>query len=178
MRTLFLLILFIATSMKAQTIFNFTSDGSINNWSVVDDGVMGGRSKGTMTINSEGHGLFSGQISLKNNGGFSSVRYRLPEPMNIEGATQMVLKVKGDGKNYQLRVRDDYQKRYSHIQAFETSGDWQTIYINLAEMYPSFRGRRVALPNFDALVLEEITILIGNKKAENFCLLIDAISLQ
>lgn len=177
MRYFTLLFLFV-TTMNAQTIFNFTKDASLSNWYIVNDGVMGGRSQGTITVNQEGHGLFSGQISLDNNGGFSSVRYRLAQPMHIEDATQVVLKIKGDGKSYQFRVRDDYQKRYSYIQAFETSGDWQTITINLAEMYPSFRGRRLDMPNFEASALEEITILIGNKKREGFALQIASIELQ
>ncbi|MBT8264860.1 MAG: CIA30 family protein, partial [Muriicola sp.] len=42
------------------TIFNFTSNSNIDQWQVVNDGVMGGRSQGNFTINEEGHGLFQG----------------------------------------------------------------------------------------------------------------------
>jgi hypothetical protein len=40
---------------------------------------MGGESSSTFQLNSEGHGVFEGNISLDNNGGFSSVRYRFPQ---------------------------------------------------------------------------------------------------
>ena len=178
MRILILITLFLAISMEAQTIFNFSKTAQLNNWYVVDDGVMGGRSEGSMRQDKEGHGIFAGSISLENNGGFSSVRYRLPELMNIKGATMVVLKIKGDGKNYQFRVTDQIRKRYSYITTFSTDGSWQEIIIPLNSLYPSFRGRKLNMPNFSGTVLQEITFLIGNKKTEDFELLIDSISLR
>ena len=178
MRILLFITLFLATSMEAQTIFNFSKNAQLNNWYVVDDGVMGGRSKGSIKQDQEGHGVFAGNISLENNGGFSSLRYRLPEPMDIKGATKVVLKVKADGKEYQFRVSDQIGKRYSYITTFTTNGSWQEIVIPLNSLYPSFRGRSLNMPNFSADVLEEITFLIGNKKTEDFELLIESISLR
>jgi len=178
MRVLIFMTLFLATSMEAQTIFNFSTNAQLNNWYVVDDGVMGGRSKGSIRQDQEGYGIFAGKISLENYGGFSSVRYRLPEPMNIKGATMVVLKIKGDGKNYQFRVSDQIRKRYSYITTFSTDGSWQEIVIPLNSFYPSFRGRKLNMPNFSGTVLQEITFLIGNKKTEDFELLIDSISLR
>ena len=49
--------------------------------------------------------------------------------------------------------------------------------ISLKSMYPSFRGRRLDLPNFSQNHIEEITFLVANKKNENFKLLIDIIEL-
>lgn len=37
---------------------------------------MGGKSSGDFYINESGNGVFEGFVSLANNGGFSSVRYR------------------------------------------------------------------------------------------------------
>ncbi len=43
-------------------------------WQVVNDGVMGGLSRGSVKV-TEGHTLlFAGETSLRNNGGFSSIR--------------------------------------------------------------------------------------------------------
>jgi NADH dehydrogenase [ubiquinone] 1 alpha subcomplex assembly factor 1 len=178
MRILLFVTLFLVTSMEAQTVFNFSKNAQLNNWYVVDDGVMGGRSKGSIRQDQEGHGVFAGQISLKNNGGFSSLRYRLPEPISILGATQVVLKIKADGKDYQFRVTDQIGKRYSYITTFTTNGSWQEIVIPLNSLYPSFRGRSLNMPNFSGDVLQEITFLIGNKKEEDFELLIDSITLR
>ena len=178
MRTLLFITLLIATSMQAQTVFKFSTNAQLNNWYVVNDGVMGGRSMGSIKQNQQGYGVFAGSISLENNGGFSSVRYRLAEPMNIEGATKVVLKIKADGKNYQFRLTDQIRNRYSYITTFSTNGTWQEIVIPLNSFTPSFRGRPLNLPNFNADILEEITFLIANKKAEDFELLIDSITLK
>ena len=42
-------------------------------WFSVDDGVMGGVSKGKLSVE-DGTLVFSGKLSLENNGGFSSLR--------------------------------------------------------------------------------------------------------
>ena len=65
-----------AILVQSQLIFDFNQTNPVNHWTVVDDVVMGGRSYGRFSIDSEGHGVFSGNVSLENNGGFSSLRYR------------------------------------------------------------------------------------------------------
>ena len=57
-------------------LFDFNIKSDISNWKVVDDVVMGGRSNGNFELNKNGYGVFSGNVSLENNGGFSSLRYR------------------------------------------------------------------------------------------------------
>ncbi|MDX1463066.1 MAG: CIA30 family protein [Marinirhabdus sp.] len=158
-------------------IFDFNTDSSLKNWQVVDDGVMGGLSQGTFTISEEGHGVFSGTVRLENNGGFSSVRYSF-DALNVTPNTKICIRLKGDGKQYQFRVKDDQNTRYSYIMPFDTNGEWETVEISLADMYPSFRGRRLDLPKFDKDNIEELVFLIGNKRKEQFELRIDQIELK
>jgi len=61
---------------------------------------------------------------------------------------------------------------------FSTTGEWETVSIPLAKMEPRFRGRRLDMPNYPAKVLEEIAILVSNKKAEMFKLEIDKITVR
>ena len=138
---------------------------------------MGGRSSGNFKLNAEGHGLFEGDVSLENNGGFSSVRYSF-ERLLIKDSKKVVIKLKGDGKNYQFRIKSNSRDYYSYISTFATSGEWQEVEISLKDMYPSFRGRKLNQPNFSNDYIEEITFLIGNKKQEKFKLLIDKIELK
>ena len=138
---------------------------------------MGGRSKGKLYLNSEGHGVFEGSVSLENNGGFSSVRYRFKSGQ-LTGYSKAIIQLKGDGKEYQFRVKSNQDDYYSYITYFTTTGDWQTIEIPLFEMYPSFRGRKLDLPNYSGESLGEIAFLIGNKKPEYFKLKIDKIDLN
>lgn len=158
-------------------MFNFDKDASLRYWRVVDDGVMGGRSNGQFGITEDGYGIFSGTVSLENNGGFSSVRYAAGS-IDVSDKQAMVIRLKGDGKDYQLRIKRSRYDYHSYVKIVSTSGDWQTITIPLNEMYPRFRGYRVDLPNFEANTVEEFAILIGNKKAESFKLLIDSIRFE
>ena len=100
--------------MQTQLIFDFDIQSDSSNWRVVDDVVMGGRSSGSFTIDENGHGVFKGNVSLENNGGFSSLRYRFKK-LKTKGYTKVVLRVKGDGKSYQFRVKANSSDYYSYI---------------------------------------------------------------
>lgn len=139
---------------------------------------MGGRSAGSFYVNDDGHGVFQGKVSLENNGGFSSLRYRFTK-ISTSPFTKIVLRVKGDSKKtFQFRIKTKSSDYYSYIGYFETSEDWKTIELSLSEMYPAYRGRKLDIPNYSDSSIEEIAFLIGNKKAETFQLEIDAISLR
>ena len=167
----------LVSSLSSHIIFDFNKNSSISNWIVVDDVVMGGKSNGNFRLNKDGKGVFSGKISLDNNGGFSSVRYGFNK-LNIEKFKSIVLKIKGDGKNYQFRIKYKSYDYASYITSFSSSGEWQEIEIPLNSMYPSFRGRKLDEPNFFHKSIEEVTFLIANKKNEEFIILIDKIELR
>ena len=157
-------------------IFDFNTKAQLNNWQIVNDGVMGGLSDSNMYINEDGIGIFEGQISLENNGGFASVRMSC-NPTNIDGASKIRLHVKGDKKEYQFRLRTDSENFFVYTSPFMTSGEWEVIDLELSELYPVFRGRRLRRPNYAGQTFEEIGILIGNKKTETFRLEFDKIEL-
>lgn len=159
------------------TIFEFSSNVTINNWRVVDDVVMGGISSGNFSINKEGYGDYNGKVSLENNGGFSSLRYDFSS-IKVNNYTKVVLKIKGDGKDYQFRIKDKQSNYHSYIYTFSTNKDWQTIEIPLAEMYPAFRGKKLNIGNFNSETIAQTAFLIANKKNEQFQLLIKGIYLK
>lgn len=159
---------------QPQLIFDFHANADISDWRIVDDRVMGGVSQGKFSLSAEGHGEFSGTVKLENNGGFSSVRY-IFNRVEVKPTSKIVLTIKGDGKDYQIRIKDKSSTYFAYIKPFSTSGNWQKIDIRLSDMYPSFRGRNLDLPNFHSDSFEEITFLIANKQAESFQLLIDKI---
>ncbi len=169
-------IICILALMKGTTLFDFNDTVNIEDWRVVNDGVMGGLSQGTFSVNSEGHGFFRGTVSLANNGGFSSVRYCF-ETRDTSEFCKIQIHLKGDGKPYQFRIKADSSQRYSYITNIKTSGDWEILTIDFSEMYPAFRGRLLDLPNYSGMEMTEIAFLIGNKKEESFALEIDYIEL-
>lgn len=121
--------------------------------------------------------MYQGYVSLENNGGFSSLRCRFqPFAMNEYGTVKV--RLKGDSKRYQFRVKSSFYERHSYIGYFETSGEWETIDIPLADLYPAFRGRRLRMDNYPGEQLAEIAFLIGNKKEEDFRLELDWIRLE
>jgi hypothetical protein len=158
-------------------IFDFDASTEPNAWRVVDDGVMGGLSAGKFEVDKNGNGRFFGTVSLANNGGFSSVRHQFATK-ETSNYTKVVLRVKGDGKNYQFRLKKSTSDYYSYVYTFSTTGKWQNIEIPFENFYPSFRGMTLDLPNYAPSQLEEVAFLIANKVAEDFAIEIDWIELQ
>lgn len=158
-------------------LVDFSEPNSLSDWRIVDDVVMGGRSDGKFYKTRNGNAVFEGRVSLENNGGFSSIRHRFPK-LNVEGKTTVKIKLKGDGKAYQFRIKSQTRDYFSYINDFTTSGEWEEVEIVLADMYPAFRGRNLNMPNFESSTIEEVAILIGNKKEENFRLEIASIEIN
>ena len=173
MNLIFTYLLIMSTSL----IYDFNKNSSPKDWRIIDDGVMGGLSQGKFSIDPDGNGVFVGTVSLENNGGFSSVRYQ-SDKIKVTKDSKVRIRLKGDGKEYQFRIKDKATSYYSYITTFKTSGDWETITIQLSDLYPSFRGRTLDLPNFKSDSFQEIVFLIGNKMNESFQLLLDKIELE
>lgn len=156
-------------------LYDFSSPGKSGQWQIVNDGVMGGRSRSQMILNPEGTATFKGYVSLENNGGFASVRSFI-EPSIPKDFNGITLRVKGDGKIYSIRFRtnrqfDDYAYQ-SKIKTDENS--WQEISIPLEDFNPVFRGR--TLENKPPLISENISqmgILIADKQSGSFELTMD-----
>lgn len=160
-----------------QTLFQFSRDADLRGWEIQDDTVMGGRSSGSLSVNEAGNAVFSGTVSVENNGGFSSVQYGF-DPIDVAPYRAVVLGLKGDGKRYQLRVDAEQNARHSYAGDFATSGDWETIEIPFADLYAIHHGDRLDLPNYPGRTMAQVQILIGNGQAESFRLEIDKIWLK
>ena len=171
-----ILIVLLMTFNTELIVFDFDKETNINQWYQTNDDVMGGISSSKMLLDKNGNGVFTGNVSIENNGGFAMTRL----PVKIEltaDLKKIVLHVKGDGKEYQLRIKSNNNTKYWYIHSFKTSGSMQKIEIALNDFYPSFRGYKLDIENFSANNIEEIAILIGNKKNESFKLVIDKISI-
>lgn len=111
-------------------------------WQVVNDGVMGGVSRSEVLPAAQGL-LFSGELSLENNGGFASIRRCFAE--DFAGAALFRLKVRGDGRRYQFRLRSgDAPDGIAWRCVFATDGSVQAVDLPLANFEPVIRGRIVS----------------------------------
>ncbi|WP_281540247.1 CIA30 family protein [Maribacter aestuarii] len=158
-------------------IYNFKNHNNGKPCYIVDDGVMGGLSEGKIIVNQAGNGVFSGYVTTENNGGFSSVRYEM-DKKDVSRFSKVVIKLKGDGKEYQFRIKSDASQRYSYVKSFMTSGDWELIRLSFNDFIPMFRRNTLKKPNYQGKIMEEVAFLIGNNRKENFTLEIEKIYLE
>jgi len=172
--------IFIAAGAQAEQIdemkllMDFENKASAPEWFAMNDGVMGGLSKGSAELK-DGALVFSGELSLENNGGFSSIRTE--GDFNLAGKTFIVIRLKGDGRNYQLRLAADARYRdsaVSYAADFETkAGEWTEVKVPFAAFSPQWRGKVLEGPPLNLSEVEEIGILIGDKKPGPFSLEVD-----
>lgn len=172
----------LAAEDKAQDmkpLLDFENTGTAPKWVSVDDGVMGGLSRG-MADTKHGSLHFRGDLSLENNGGFSSIR--TAGDYDFSGKKAVVMRVKGDGRTYQLRLATDARHKDSAVSygaEFATeNAQWIEVRIPFESLSPTWRGEKLDGPPFDASEVEEIGILIGDKKAGRFSLEIDWIAVE
>lgn len=152
------------------TIFDFSETENALGWRIINDGVMGGLSKGQI-MQQENSGIFKGMVSTENNGGFTMAMLQVDQ-RDVSQYTRFKLRIKGDGKSYQFRCKSDKNQMHSYVYTFKTSGEWEEVTIPFEQMLPKFRGRDLNQPVYQGQYLEEIAFLIGNKREENFQLMI------
>ena len=159
-------------------LVSFDDPEEIDRWRIINDGVMGGISQSRIGTTDSGNGLFTGVVSLENNGGFASCR-RQPTDFELNGYSGFLLRLKGDGQAYKFRVRmDDKFVGIAYSWDFETvENKWLEIRLPFNRHTPTMFGQPV--PNAPSLRPEKIRqvgFLISDKQAGPFGLEIASIS--
>ena len=162
---------------EGRSITEFDGTDAIK-WTVVDDGVMGGLSQGQLVPGRDGVVRFSGTLSLENNGGFSSFRSG-DLALDLGSEAGLVLRVKGDGRTYQVRLATDERYRGMEVSfsaGFATTkGEWTEVKVPFADFKASFRGIDLPDRKFDPAKITRLGILLGDKKQAPFEIEIDFI---
>lgn len=150
-------------------LIDFQDPGEPGRWRAINDNVMGGISLGEMRVEA-GVGIFSGELSLENNGGFASVR-REPDPVDLSDATGLALYVRGDGRRYQLRLYTNQLPAGAayRAQLQPAAGEWQHVSLPWSAFEAVFRGRKLA----DAAPLapddiQQLGLMIADRRAGPF----------
>ena len=147
-------------------------------WTVVNDGVMGGVSSSSMQVTDSGTGMFAGRLSLENNGGFASVRMQMDAP-NLAAYAGLVVRVRGDGRRYQVRLRtDDRFDGIAYRAEFDTEADvWTTVVIPFSDFVPTFRGYVPPnAPPLDPNTVRQLGFLLADKREGAFRLEVDRVT--
>ena len=167
-----------AMKIESQVLIDFSKKPDGFQIGVTNDGVMGGLSQGKVKITDQGILLFTGKLSLENNGGFSSLRMR-GKQWDLGAWKGLELKVKGDGRRYGFRATTDQQFRMSQVSFtanFATKkNEWTTVRLPFSAMTASWRGRK--LDNlFDAEKISGLGIILADKNEGAFGIEVKSIS--
>lgn len=114
-----------------------------NEWNLVTDGVMGGVSKGQLSI----HVIedrpclrMQGNVRLDNNGGFVQIALDLPDGIirKIPEYSGLFFEVYGNNEKYNihLRTQDIWLPWQSYRATFTAMPEWKTLYVPFAEFTP------------------------------------------
>ena len=127
------------------------------NWFIVNDGVMGGRSDARGMIDSS-RLEWSGTI-VTVGGGFSSIRGLVGG--SLAGATELQLRIRTDGRAYELLADDDASTRVTHYNPIPAvGGDWEVVVVPLTGMKPRVFGNLVTSEPFDPDQATQIGVIL------------------
>ena len=160
-------------------LFDFYTTDATQQWSVVNDGVMGGLSTSKIVLNSDQTATFSGTVSLLNNGGFTSIRtqVQIEQQTGFKGVS---LRVKGDGLKYSVRFSTQQSfDSYVYQQKIQTvNNKWIEVKLPFSKFEPTYRGRTLSnKPTLVAFDIVQAGFLIADKQAGTFKLSIDWVKL-
>ncbi len=160
---------------QSELHLKFDGEAAEPTWSPENDNVMGGVSKGKAEIR-DGVLMFTGSLSLENDGGFAQVRIQ-NLGYDLSGKKGIKLRVMGDGRTYQLRLATDARHRGSRIAysvEFPTTADeWTEVEVRFAGLKPSHHGDALDGPPANLSQIEEMSFLIGDKREGPFSLKVD-----
>ncbi len=176
MLTASLIVLTATESAAGSPESNFAAGA--NSWRTVVDGVMGGRSSGRVRQTDSGNLLFTGNLSLENNGGFSQIRTAISDSA-FAGAEGIEIRIRGDGRVYNFDVRASNARMMAGAfqQEFQTlEGQWLTIKIPFDEFRLYSFGRLVAnAVALDPVRIESVGVTLSDKVEGKFRLEISTI---
>jgi len=148
-------------------------------WTTINDPVMGGLSTSRITFG-DGGLVFSGNISLENNGGFASARSPQNPDIGLKatGAKSLRVRALGDGKTYVVKVGAAGQP-WSYIQRFSTEAAVQRTYDLPIEGFQAVGMRLDPAPyapqTLDPSSISQVAIYILDEQQGPFALTISAI---
>ncbi|MCA8924696.1 MAG: CIA30 family protein [Planctomycetes bacterium] len=160
----------LALAADSRTLTAFDGKDSLR-WQAVNDGVMGGRSQGDSARTKDGTLLFSGEISLENNGGFSSIRTR-EQDLQLGDYDGLEVRVRGDGRTYKLSLRTKDTSRWIAYWAdFSTQeNEWTTVRIPFSKWVPTTFGRKLKGPALKTSAINSVGFMLYDKQAGPFAL--------
>lgn len=169
-----------APAVGPAVLVDLGDPAAVATWTTVNDPVMGGRSTSTVTFG-DGGLVFSGNISLDNNGGFASARGPIDPEIGrrAAGATALRVQALGDGKTYMLKVETG--QPWSYIQRFSTDPGIRRTYdlpVGGFQSVGMFLDPVPGAPPLDPSAISRVSIYILDKQEGPFQLVASAIEMS
>jgi hypothetical protein len=143
-------------------------------WIVVNDGVMGGRSAGFVTVE-EGTLRFTGTL-VTQGGGFTSVRAR--RVVDLTGAVGIELRVRGSGRQFEVEIDDglrSYGRTVSRRAVFATSAEWTLVRVPFTALRSTIFGQAVNAAPIDLARIRGVGLYMADGQDGPFRLEVDHI---
>jgi len=159
-------------------LIDFDSEAAPNSWAPINDVVMGGASESRFDYVGGSTAKFSGIVSVTNSGGFASVR-STPSLHDLQRYSGLLLRVRGDGKQYKMNLKMEAALDGVQYQAVFTTqtGTWTEILIPFSTFVPMFRGMHTYDSSpLDPASIRSFGLLISDKQEGPFRIDIDRIS--
>ncbi|MFT5641327.1 MAG: NADH dehydrogenase [ubiquinone] 1 alpha subcomplex assembly factor 1 [Cyclobacteriaceae bacterium] len=158
-------------SPNEPVIIDFSLPKEANKWVVVNDGVMGGLSKGKLTLTKQGV-KFYGTVSLENNGGFTSLRSPYSR-LDLSQFQKFSIKYKSEGvlHAFQLEHHDRFYLP-NHKLPLKNSEEWTIIEYDLRDLDQYQMGRKTNQKMSDEALSKNIRLgfITSEKRAGSFTL--------
>jgi monofunctional biosynthetic peptidoglycan transglycosylase len=170
----------VATQEIMRPLVDFAGPEAAQQWQAVNDGVMGGVSDGRFTITDDNTLEFSGTLSLENNGGFASVRTKATD-LDIEAGDTLVVRVKGDGREYVLNLYTKSRRMaFSYRAPLPTTKDeWTEVRVPLEDFIPTAFGRRVqGMGPVGPDQINGLGFMLSDKKPGKFRMQVESVKVE
>lgn len=161
--------------------YNFGNQcANCDDWYVVVDGVMGGKSQGVIAYTDTSI-VFSGNVSLENNGGFTSIRTK-EHNFDLSKYSTVVIKYKSIGQDFSFYL-NRYKKHYEpkfRIDLPITNNLWKEEVIALKDFKIVKLGKEIngniTREDFESII--KIGFISNTKTATEFSLELDYVKFE
>ncbi|MEM6642677.1 MAG: CIA30 family protein [Bacteroidota bacterium] len=137
-----MLISFLLVSDGKTLRISFNDGKDIDSWTIINDGVMGGLSVGSISQTDNGV-RFAGEVSLENNGGFTSYKSEFAR-YDLSKYKSMSIRYRSSGHDigFQLENNQQFYLPYFKIN-LPVSSEWTTLKFDFEDFGQYRMGRKM-----------------------------------
>jgi len=180
MQIFIILLMNLITTQNTKLEIDFGKNKDGQDWRIIDDGVMGGLSKGSRSLGEDAM-IFKGEVSLENNGGFSSLRSSYQD-FDLSKYEKVVIRLKAKGQilAFTMSVDRRWYMPYFKQQIHLDSENWEVIELPFSEFKTYRIGEQVDydFSETDAKKVIRIGFITDSKKEGSFEAMIDYVRFE